>query len=111
MNVAEPRQASQIQKGGEELHAKYEQADDRISRHMSHPTAKRIEPKSWRIDVMSHEIELLLAEIEAVLQSQAANELMKPIRAIPLDPLDSSTTVSTRTVEIKPIDPPKRFER
>lgn len=110
LNLAEPIQTRQIQKDGEELHAKYEEVDDCISRYVSHPTIKRIDPRSWRIDVMSEEIEPLLTQVEAALPSHAANDLLQPVQAIPLGPLDSSTTVSTRAVESKPIDPPKQFE-
>ena len=99
LKVPEPGEASQIQKEGEELHAKYEQGDDKISRYVSHATTKRTDTKSWRIDEMSQQIEPLLKAIEAALQPLKTPGLwLKPLPStLFLGPHEASTTTSTNT--------------
>jgi hypothetical protein len=111
LKATPPKDVREIHREGVKLWAKYGEAEDRISRYLQHCTTKRIESKDWRIDEMSDEIEPLLDRIVPVLQPHSVNPLLEPVRAVWfLGPHEASTTVSTRAIESKPIEPPKQSE-
>jgi hypothetical protein len=62
LGMPKPAQLPEIRQQGNNLWAKYERVEDRISRYLQHCTTLRTESKSWEVGTMNGELEPILAD-------------------------------------------------
>ncbi len=97
LGMAEPTQLPKIRGGGDKLWAKYERAEDKISRYLQHCTTLRTESKSWEVGTMNGELEPVLAEVEEALRGEYQSWTPEP----PVAFLGAASN-STATVTVLP---------
>jgi hypothetical protein len=96
-----PPQLANIHAEGEKLCAKYERADDRISRYLAHCTTQRTRTKEWEVGTMYRDLEPLLAQIEAALPPRP--HWPPETNMLILGPA-SNSTASSSVISLAPVD-------
>jgi len=95
LGMPDPAQLPEIRQQGNNLWAKYERVEDRISRYLQHCTTLRTESKSWEVGTMNGELEPILAKVEKAIRGGYQSWKPEPPVTF-LGPASNSTaTVST----------------